>query len=177
MQKTIKRFQKIVGIRLLSKEEGVRFYKGKGLLAKEVDFDSLDWQHNARDMDKDAVKKATFSDQYERIKTETTFEHFSNRHAENWTIFKMPLETKEDIHKFDLEVLEIIRFHNRKNQPFEISKRRKHGEQHRTKIIVRDGEKVVHEPLDFRFTIKLIPKLEAMSLTIEDLKDLIAKDF
>ena len=177
MQKNIKRWRKIVGIQLLSKEEGVGFYRGKGLLAKEVDFDKLEWQHNARDMDKDAVKKATFTDEYERIETETIFEHFSNRHAENWTIFKMPLETKEDIRKFDLEVLEIIRFHNEKNQPFEMNKRRKHGEQHRTKIITRNGKQIVHEPLDFRFTIKLIPKLEKMSLTLTDLQRILAKEF
>lgn len=178
MQKPEKRFRKIVAVQLLSKGEGVGFYKGKGLLAKEVDgFNGLEWQHYARDADKDGVKKATFTDEYERIETESVFNHFFNRHAENWTIFKMPLESKSDVHKFDLAVLDIIRFHNRKNEPFEISKRRKHGEQHRTKFVTINGKQVVHEPLDFRFTIKLVPKLEQMSITIDDLKDLIVKEF
>ena len=180
MQKNIKRFQKIVGIELLTKEKGVGFYKGKGLFAKEVDFDKLEWQHNARDMDKDAVKKATFTDEYERIETESVFNHFFNRHAENWTIFKTPLETKSDIHKFDLQVLDIIRSRNKSTislNSFEIHKRRKHGENHRTKIITRNGKQIVHEPLDFRFTIKLVPKLEAMSLTMTDLTGILGKEF
>ena len=177
MQKTIKRFKKIVGIELLTKENGVDFYNGKGLLAKEVDWDKVQWTHYARDADKDAVKKATFTDEYERIETESVENHFFNRHAENWVIFKMPLETKEDIRKFDLAVLDIIRFHNEKNQPFEINKRRKHGENHRTKMIMRNGKQIVHEPLDFRFTIKLVPKLEKMSLTMTDLKGILAKEF
>ena len=177
MQKTVKRFKKIVGIELLTKENGVDFYNGKGLLAKEVDWDKVQWTHYARDADKDSVKKATFSDQYERIETESIWNLFFNRYAENWKVFRMPLETKEDARKFDLTLLDIIRFHNRKNQPFEISKKRKHGEQHRTKIITRNGKQVVHEPLDFRFTIKLVPKLEAMRLTMTDMTDILKGEF
>lgn len=180
MQKTVKRFQKIVAIELVTKENGVDFYNGKGLFAKEVDWDKLEWRHYARDADKDAVKKATFSDEYERVETQSIWNLFFNRHAENWTVFKMPLESKSDVHRFDLALLDIIRSRNKSTMSpnrFEINKRRKHGENLRTKMIVRDGEKIVHEPLDFRFSIKLIPKLEAMSITIKDLKDLIAKDF
>lgn len=181
MQKTIKRFQKITGFRVPYKENGVDFYRGKGLLAKKVpDTEPLRWQDNARDADKDAVKKATFTDEYERIETQSIWNLFFNRHAENWVVFGLPLETKLDIRNFDLQVLDIIRTRNKSTMSpnsFEIHKRRKHGQNHRTKILVRNGKQVVHEPLDFRFTIKLVPKLEAMSLTMTDLTGILAKEF
>ena len=181
MQKNVKRFQRIVGFTVPYKENGVDFFRGKGLLAKKVpDTEPLRWQDNARDADKNAVKSPKFSDEYTRIETQSIWNLFFERHAQNWKVFGMSLESKSDIQKFDLEVLELIQTSNRRSLSpnlYEINKRRKYGENLRTKIIRIGDKQLVHNGLDFRFSIKLLPKLEKMNLTIADLKRLLIKEF
>lgn len=167
-----KRFLKTVKFELTSMGRGVGFYRGKGVFYKEVELEDVQWLDKARDIDEHAVKKATFADEFEKIKTETIWSHFFDRYASEWEIFKLPLETKTEIHTFDLKLLELIKFRNRSEMMpnlFQISKVRKYGENHRTKILVVNGKRVVFEPLAFRFAIKLKPKLEQTSLTVADI--------
>ena len=136
----------------------------RGILNKQVEKEDARWTDKVIDTMKGTVQNPQALDQYKKVKTRSVFEWFFEKHAENWDLFKMPLETKEDIHKFDTTVHDLIQFHNRNTLSpnyFPISAEREHGEQAGIRYLLKDEPERVYEP-PFKFSIQIESLLNKM---------------
>lgn len=142
--------------KIIAQFEGVEIVRGR-LRPKIVAEGDERWSDFLIDRCENTTRNPMGLDEVKKVRKRRIWDWIYERHLQNLTLMRLPLETEQDFKKFDREFHDLVDFWNRSDlhpNVFTVSVERERGTQGGIKFIGKNERSKVKQP-PFKFSVKI----------------------